>query len=150
MEPEDLVRPGQARRLAEAREASGRDPGELASLLGITYEGYRDLEWFDEEIVDTISYGQLLLLAGAIGIDLRSFFAAENVGSVGFDELAARLRAARADDPDLEDKIGWELGPELDDPDAFRELPAIALADMGEPFGIDWRCLLPDRTAEAG
>jgi hypothetical protein len=148
IEPADLIRPGQARELTEARERSGHDPGELASLLGITFEGYRDLEWFDEEIVDTISFAQLLLLARAIDVDLRAFFDARGVGRVEFDELARRLRVERERDPELEDRVGWELGRVLDDPSAFAELPAIALADMGEAVGVDWRSLLPHSTAE--
>ena len=80
MEPADLVRPGQARRLAEAREASGREIAELASLLGISFPAFRDLEDFDEEMVDCVSLGQLITLSEAIGLDLRGFFEADKVG----------------------------------------------------------------------
>jgi hypothetical protein len=146
MEPADLIRPGQARRLAEARKASGRESGELAALLNISYEAYRDLEWFDEEIVDALSFDQLLKLGDAIGLELRRFFGAGNLGHVTFAELAARLESAARDSASLaslEESVGWELGRQLGDPTTFGELPAIALADIGAPVGVDWRSLLP-------
>lgn len=142
-----MIQAGQARRLAEVREASGRESGELAELLNISYEAYRDLEWFDEEIVDALTFEQLSILADAIGLDLRRFFKAENVGHVTFAELASRLEHFAGTDSAsvaaLEDRVGWELRRHLDDPRTFAELPAIALADIGEPVGVDWRSLLP-------
>ena len=147
-QPEDLVASGQAERLTEARKSSGRDPGELAHLLGISYEAYRDLESFDEEIVDTISLRQLVLLAGAVHLDLRSFFGAgDQIDACAFAELAARLNQLVADGTvtlaTLEDEVGWELREVLEKPDLFEELPAVALADIGGRLGIDWRRFLP-------
>jgi hypothetical protein len=145
MEPADLVRPGQARRLAEAREASGREIAELASLLGISFPAFRDLEDFDEEMVDCVSLGQLITLSEAIGLDLRGFFEADKVGHATFGELAEKLQSLVAGGSldDLEEEVGWELQGHLDDPSTFGELPAIALADIGEPVGVDWRSFLP-------
>jgi transcriptional regulator with XRE-family HTH domain len=147
-QPEDLVATGQAERLTEARKSSGRDPGELAHLLGISYEAYRDLESFDEEIVDTISFRQLVLLAGAVRLDLRSFFGAgDQIDACAFGDLAARLNQLVADGEvtlaALEDEVGWELRDVLEKPDLFEELPAVALADIGGRVGIDWRSFLP-------
>jgi hypothetical protein len=56
MEPSDLVRGGEAQRLAMARKQSGKEAGELAWILDISYEAYRHLESFDEEIVDCLSF----------------------------------------------------------------------------------------------
>jgi transcriptional regulator with XRE-family HTH domain len=146
MEPSDLVADGDAARLAAARQASGRDIGELAALLDISYEAYRDLESFDSEAVDCLSYDQLNTLADAIGLDLRRFFGAEGLTGVTFAELTARLQAI-ADEPAsiaaLEEEAGWEFRRHFDDPRTFGELPAIALAEIGAQVGIDWRSLLP-------
>jgi hypothetical protein len=148
MEPSDLVRTGQARRLAQAREESGREIGELASLLGISFEAYRDLEDFDEEVADCISFGQLTELAVAIGLDLREFFEAGGLGELTFDDLAARLKSSIGSDAAtltaLEEQVGWEFGRHLERPETFVELPAIALADIGSAVGVDWRSLLPE------
>ena len=151
-QPEDLVASGQAERLAQARKSSGRDPGGLAHLLGISYEAYRDLESFDEEIVDTISYRQLLLLAGAVHLDLRSFFeAGDEMEAYAFADLAARLNELGAVTvAALEDEVGWELKEVLEKPDLFGELPAVALADIGGRFGLDWRSFLPPGALATG
>jgi transcriptional regulator with XRE-family HTH domain len=147
VEPADLITPGQPQRLAEARTAGGREIGELAALLGISYEAYDDLERFDEEIVDALSFDQLLQLGAALPLDLRSFFAAEGVGQVTFAELAVRLErlleAERMPLAAFEDRVGWELRGQLDKPKTFAELPAIALADIAAPLGLDWRNFLP-------
>lgn len=127
--------------------ASGRDVGELAGWLGISYEAYQDLERFDEEIVDVLSFDELLRLCRALGLDPRSFFHAGDLGHVTFAELAASLARLLADGtvdlPTLEDQVGWELRRQLDAPDTFAELPAIALADIGRRVGLDWRNFLP-------
>ena len=148
MEPSDLVQTGQAERLANLRKKSGREVGELASLLGISSAAYHDLERFDEEIVDCIDFNQLTTLAAAIGLDLRAFFEADRLGQVTFPDLAARLETLIGRDAPtlaaLEEQVGWELGRHLDNPQSFGELPAIALADIGAAVGVDWRSLLPD------
>jgi hypothetical protein len=117
--------------------------------LNISYEAYRDLEWFDEEIVDALSFDQLFALATAIKLELRHFFGAGNLGQVTFTELATRLESSATDSASLaalEERVGWELGRHLDDPSTFGELPAIALADIGKSVGVDWRSLLPPLT----
>lgn len=149
LEPEDLIRGGEGERLAEARRTAGRDVGELAALLGVSYEAYRDVEWFDDEIVGVLSFAQLLKVCHVLGIEPRSFFdAPARLGRVTFEELAARLRRlAPEEDADLsrlEDEVGWELRRQLAEPETFAELPAIALADIGAPLGLDWRAFLPD------
>jgi transcriptional regulator with XRE-family HTH domain len=147
IEPADLIAPGQAQRLAEVRKASGGEIPELAGLLGISYEAYEDLERFDEEIVDALSLDQLIQLAAALRLDLRSFFDGENLRHVTFVEFAARLERLLADGAvalaALENRVGWELRRHLDAPDTSGELPAIALADIGGSVGLDWRSLLP-------
>jgi hypothetical protein len=145
MEPSDLVAEGDAARLAAARRASGRDIGELAALLDISYEAYHDLESFDAEAVDCLSYDQLNTLAHAIGLDLRRFFGAEDLTGATFAELAARLQAIAGEPASiaaLEEEAGWEFRRHLDDPHTFGELPAIALAEIGAQVGIDWRSFL--------
>jgi transcriptional regulator with XRE-family HTH domain len=147
IEPAELIAPGQAQRLAEVRKASGREIPELAGLLEISYEAYEDLELFDEEIVDALSLNQLIQLAAALRLDLRSFFDARNLGHVTFVEFAAQLQRLLADGTvglsALEDRVGWELRRHLEAPDTFGELPAIALADIGGYVGVDWRSFLP-------
>jgi ribosome-binding protein aMBF1 (putative translation factor) len=50
---------GYADAIRTAREAAGKDPGELAAALGMTYESYRDLEWHDDEITTVVSFREV-------------------------------------------------------------------------------------------
>ena len=126
----------------------------MAALLDISYESYRDLEWFDEEIVDALSFAELLRLGEALGLDLRMFFGANDVAESTFAELASKLRQVYMEEgvdlDTFEDELGWEVRRHLDEPDSFAELPPIALADVGARVGLDWRSFLPigsDRAA---
>ena len=88
------------------------------------------------------------MLAGALHLDLRSFFGpGDQIDACTFPDLAARLNQLVADGAitlaALEDEVGWELREVLETPDLFEELPAVALADIGRRFGIDWRSFLP-------
>lgn len=138
---------GPAAHLAAARVAAGRDPSELASLLGITYEWYDDLERFDDEMTETISFRQLVTLANVVALDLRRLFDADAVPPLTFADLARLLderRLAGAIDLDtLEDEVGWGVKAGLEDPDALADLPAAALSEIGAHVGADWRGLLP-------
>jgi transcriptional regulator with XRE-family HTH domain len=146
-EPSALDTPGLARRIATARTVSGREVDELASLLGISYEAYEDLERFDDEAVDVISFDQLVLLTSALALDARRLFDAPELEHASFAELASRLEQLLANEgidlEALENEVGWELRAHLDDPGTFGELPAAALADIAPRVGYDWRSFLP-------
>ncbi len=133
-----------ARRLEAAREAAGIDIGDAAAALDIRFAWYADLERYDDEVLTTLSYRQVVLLGDLLGLDLVSFFGGSGRHRA-FDELAADLRARLADQPleALEDEVGWELGPQLEDPQRFAELPLDALADITRAVGADWRDFLP-------
>jgi hypothetical protein len=141
---------GYAEAVRMAREAAGRDPRELAAALGVSYESYRDIEWFDDEITTSLSFGNVVTLAELLGLDLRRMFGADDT-VLTFADLAAAVRTRLADTPleQLEDDVGWELADALDDPAAFARFSLDGLADVATPFGLDWRHLLPQRPRDA-
>jgi len=133
-----------ARRLAAAREAAGIELGDAAAALDIQFAWYADLERYDDEVLTTLSYRQVVLLGDLLALDLVTFF-----GGSGrhrdFDELAAELRArvAAGSLEALEDEAGWELGPQLERPERFADMPLDALADICRLVAADWRDFLP-------
>jgi hypothetical protein len=135
---------GYAARVREARELSGRDPAELAAALGMSYESYRDIESYDDEITGVVSFREVVTLGKLIRLDLRRLFGADDK-VVTFEELADAIRARLRDTSleQLEDEVGWELAGALADPTTFSEFTLDGLADVSAPFGIDWRQLLP-------
>ena len=146
-----MVEPEYGRRLREARERSGKSVDDMASLLGISREWYFDLEDYDEEITDTVSLRQLVLLSKAIGIDLVDFFsngAPKPVESVSLEALAEKineyLTAQNLTVAEFEEAVGWELANCLTDPNQFMNFNLDGLMDVSRPLGVDWRAVLSD------
>jgi transcriptional regulator with XRE-family HTH domain len=139
-----VVAEGYAAAVRAAREAAGKDPGELAAALNVSYESYRDIEWYDDEITTSISFGNLVTLAELLDLDLRRLFGADDA-VLTFAELADVIRTRLPTTPleELEDELGWELADALAEPAAFAEFSVDGLADVAAPFGLDWRHLLP-------
>jgi DNA-binding XRE family transcriptional regulator len=135
---------GYARAVRVAREAAGRDPRELAAALDVSYESYRDIEWYDDEITSSPSFRTVVTLAELLDLDLRRMFGADDTVTT-FADLAAAVRTRVADTPleQVESDVGWELADALDDPAAFAEFSLDGLAEVAAPFGLDWRHLLP-------
>ncbi|HUR16011.1 MAG TPA: hypothetical protein VMZ33_01885 [Candidatus Limnocylindrales bacterium] len=135
---------GFAGTIRAAREAAGKDPGELAAALEMSYESYRDIEWYDDEITSVVSYRDAVTLAGLLELDLRGMFGADDT-VIAFADLAAalRLRLGGTSLEQLEDELGWELAGALADPTTFAEFSLDGLADVAGPLGLDWRHLLP-------
>jgi transcriptional regulator with XRE-family HTH domain len=135
---------GYAEAVRAAREAAGKDPGELAEALDMSYESYRDIESYDDELTSVVSFRDAVTLANLLELDLRRMFGADDT-VVTFADLAAALRVRLAETPleQLEDELGWELADALADPAAFAEFSLDGLADIAAPFGLDWRHLLP-------
>jgi len=135
---------GYAETVRAAREAAGKDPGELAAALDMSYASYRDIEWFDDEITSVVSFREVVTLADLLELDLRRMFGADDT-VVTFAELAAALRGRLDETPleQLEDELGWELADALADPAAFAGFSLDGLADVAASLGLDWRHLLP-------
>jgi hypothetical protein len=137
------------RRLEAARRARNLDIGQLAHELGISFESYQDLEWFENDVLDGLSFVQLLKLGSLLELDLRSLFEAGDVEPLTFVELAERLESYRVEHrltaPEFEDQLGWAIGNTAPDPKALAELPASALEEVAAAVEVDWRALLPPR-----
>jgi hypothetical protein len=127
-----------------AREAAGKDPGELAAALDMSYESYIDIESYDDEITSVVSFRDVVTLAELLELDLRRLFGADDT-VVTFAELPAAVRTRLRETPleQLENEVGWELAEVVSDPAAFAEFSLDGLADVAAPLGLDWRYLLP-------
>jgi hypothetical protein len=135
---------GYAETVRAAREAAGKDPRELAAALDMSYESYRDIEWYDDELTSVVSYRDAVSLADLLELDLRRMLGADDT-ALTFADLAAALRVRLGETPleQLEDELGWELAGALADPTTFAEFSLDGLADVSAPLGLDWRQLLP-------
>ena len=66
----------------------------------MSFEAYRDIEDYDDEITSVVSFRDAVTLADLIELDLRRLFGADDT-VVTFAELAAAIRA-RLDETPLE------------------------------------------------
>ena len=113
-----------ADRIRNLRAKSGRTERELADTLGLTLEGYCDLEQYDDEVETTISIAQALTLARLLGAELSEMLG-EPVGSapIGIQAIRAGMVAQLVRSPgareELEDLIDWDLGPFLEGTDEW-------------------------------
>ena len=144
-----MAEPEYGRLLREARERSGKTIEEMASLLGISWESYNDLETYDDEIILVISLEQLVTLSHALGIDLVEFFsngAPKPAESVSLEALAESineyLTANKLTVAEFEDAVGWELANCLTEPREFLNLNLDGLMDVTRPLSVDWRAVL--------
>lgn len=135
---------GYAARVRAAREATGKSLAELAAALQISFEAYRDIEDYDDEITSVLAFRDVVALGRLLELDLRRLFGADD-NVVTFEELAAAIRTRLKETPldALEDEVGWELASVVSDPGAFADFTLDGLADVSAPLGIDWRHLLP-------
>jgi hypothetical protein len=139
------------KRLREAREGLGKTIGEMAVLLGLSWESYRDLEMFDEEIIYTLSLQELITLSKALGIDLVEFFsngASKPAESVSLDTLAEKIKeyltAHNLTVAEFEEAVGWEVANCLTEPSQFMNFNVDGLMDVSRQLGVDWRAVLKD------
>ena len=144
------------RRLREARERSGKTIDEMAALLDLSWESYRDLEMHDDEVVLVLSLQELVTLSKALGIDLVEFFsdgAPKPEESVSLDALAEKIKeyiaAHNLSVAEFEEAVGWELANSLTDPGQFMNLNLDGLMDITRPLNLDWRAVLQNLSSRA-
>jgi len=150
-----MAEPEYGRLLREARERSGKTIEEMASLLGISWESYNDLETYDDEIILVISLEQLVTLSHELCIDLIEFFsngAPKPAESVSLEALAESineyLTANKLTVAEFEDAVGWEVANCLTDPSQFLNFNLDGLKDVTKPLSVDWRAVLAHLSQE--
>jgi transcriptional regulator with XRE-family HTH domain len=111
-----------ADRIRDLRGKSGRTERELADSLGLTIEGYCDLEQYDDELETTVSIAQAVMLARLLGADLSAVIgesatsAPVRIAAIRAG-MAAELGRLPGSREELEDLIDWDLGPFLEGTD---------------------------------
>jgi len=129
-------------------------PAELAALVGINVESYRDLEAYDAEAFMCLSLRQLCTLADALEVSARSLVSDDPDLPVRArltpDEIVAALRrrlvTTNGDVQALGEQLGWDVANALEDSATLWEDWGIdGLRDVCDPLDLEWRALLPHR-----
>lgn len=136
-------------RIRAARERSGRELGEAAHDLGVSFEGFRDLEDYEDEVSTAFSLREIERLARILGVTPAYILEGDRPmpAPVSFSELsravADAVRAAGGDAAAWGERVGWDVEPLLRDPEEIWNLNVDGLRDIAGAVGIDWRALLP-------
>ena len=139
-----------AHRLREARERSGKSIDEMAGLLGMSWEGYNELEEDDDEIFESVSLRQVVTLGHALNLDLAEFFssgpAKKRAESASLETLAEKISQYLVTEKltvdEFEETAGWEVRHALTDPSRFMGFNLLGFIEVSEIVGVDWRAVL--------
>lgn len=137
-------------RLRAARERAGLEASDVADRAGLPLPHYCDLEAFDDDVWSTISLETLLLVSRELNVTPSLILEGRDTPGtrMAFGEFSAAIAAAiRKDGGDADawgERVGWDVAPLLEDPEAIWELNAEGLRDIANAAGLDWRAVLPE------
>jgi transcriptional regulator with XRE-family HTH domain len=144
----ELEQMGVADRIGALRLKSGRSELELANELGLTVNGYCDLEEDDSEIESVLSLSQVMKLAMLLGTDV--------LGLLGEAEPAtkvpiARVRSSLAEylgnsaeaKESFEDLIDWDVGPFVAGSDEWTSVYTLEfIKKLAVAIEVDWQVIV--------
>ena len=148
VEKRGLDQMGIADRIGALRLESGRSELELANELGLTVDGYCDLEQQDSELESVLSIAQALKLAKLLGTNVLGLLGeAEQPLKVPIarvrSALAAHLGSSAEAKEALEDEIDWDLGPFLEGCDEWMSVYTIEfIKKLAIAIEVDWQVVL--------
>jgi transcriptional regulator with XRE-family HTH domain len=138
-----------ADRIRDLRGKSGRTERELADALGLTIEGYRDLEQYDDELETTISIAQAVILARLLGTNLLEMIGESAASTqIQISAIRAGMVAELGRSPgareELEDLIDWDLGPFLEGADQWMTVYTLDfIKSLSTAIGLNYGEVLP-------
>jgi transcriptional regulator with XRE-family HTH domain len=147
-EKDGLDQMGIADRIGALRLESGRSELELANELGLTVDGYCDLEQQDSELESVLSIAQALKLAQLLGTNLLGLLGeAEQPLKVPIarvrSALAAHLGSSAEAKEALEDEIDWDVGPFLEGSGEWTSVYTIEfIKKLAMAIEVDWQIVL--------
>jgi transcriptional regulator with XRE-family HTH domain len=147
-EKDGLDQMGIADRIGALRLESGRSELELANELGLTVDGYCDLEQQDSELESVLSIAQALKLAQLLGTNLLALLGeTEQPLKVPIarvrSALAAHLGSSAEAKEALEDQIDWDVGPFIEGSEEWTSVYTIEfIKKLSMAIEVDWQVVL--------
>ena len=120
----------------------------MANELGLTVDGYCDLEQQDSELESVLSIAQALKLANLLGTNVLGLLGeAEQPLKVPIarvrSALAAHLGSSAEAKEALEDEIDWNVGPFLEGSDEWMSVYTIEfIKKLAMAIQVDWQIVL--------
>jgi transcriptional regulator with XRE-family HTH domain len=145
-----------ADRIGALRLESGSSGVELADELGLTVDGYGELERQDSELETVLSIAQALKLAKLLGTDLLGLMGeADPTVKVPISRVRSALAAHLGNSAEakeiLEDQIDWDVGPFLEGSAEWTSVYTLEfLKKLAVAIEVDWPVLVAGLTAIQG
>jgi len=139
-----------AQRLKSLRVKKLLSREEFAAEVGLSIEEASDLEQHASEMESTVSVGQVLRIAAALGVEPWTLLA-EDTNAEPYispqelaDSLADYARDKSLTIEQIEEQVGWELGPFLRQPTAeLLASPAMFVQDIAALLKVSWLAAIP-------
>ena len=135
-----------SQKLKFLRERVGLEPLALAAASGISVQEYYDLEATDD-LENCIELYRLRRLAAVLRVRLVELFSfsvpEEEISPTALRSILERhMKTKSVELPQLEDEIGWELLPFMNDPQALLQWNMTCLYDVCRVLGCSWVSVL--------
>jgi transcriptional regulator with XRE-family HTH domain len=139
---------GTAEHIRTLRLRAGRTEEELADALGLTVQGYRNVEQHDAEFESTLSIAQSLTLARLLSADVVELLGeSKPTTPANIPAIRAVMRAQLGDSEEtreaLEDALDWDLRPFLDGGEGWTTVYTLEFVrGLASVMGLDWNHVL--------
>ncbi len=135
---------GIADRIGALRLESGRSELELANELGLTVDGYCDLEQQDSELESILSIAQALKLAKLLGTNVLGLLGeAEQPLKVPIARVRSALVAHLGSSAEAKEALEDEMGPFLEGTDEWTSVYTIEfIKKLAMAIEVDWQVVL--------
>jgi len=132
--------------LKRLRQARGLEPEQIARDLGINTAWYYDLETGGENWPNEISLEGIRRLCRILDVSPMTLLAGRTdiVATPGelVETLRAHLQASGVSHEEFSEKIGWNVGPILRDPEELATFNGDGLQSICRELGLDWIVVL--------
>ena len=138
---------GYAKRIENFRTNASKSMEEMAGILELTYESYRDLEFHDDEVTHCISLAQLKKMCDSFGISPVTLLAddpkqAENIRHLNADEFVEKIKDHNSmcalTAAEFADKVGWYVEQLLESPEVIEDYNVRFIQDVCNEVGMNW------------
>jgi transcriptional regulator with XRE-family HTH domain len=145
---------GIGKRIEHIRLALGKTEQEVSDAVGMSIFEYRDLESYDDEIIDVLSIHTARKVSTYFSLSLlellvpdKSAWPSNNIKPKVLSKMVVdKIKKLEISNETAEEKIGWFLEDFFSNPNAcFKKYPIMFFIDVSKFLGIEWESTIPNK-----
>lgn len=144
---------GVAHRITQARKSAGLEASAMEAALQLSMPGYRDVEWHDDEITESLPFSKAGQLARLVKVPLLTLLEGTSThveeAPMSFEALRELVQTELDLQRVTKAGLSWEIDPFLKAPESAFELPIAFIQDLSKDLGFDWRRIIAYYDSEA-